>query len=66
MQGFIISLTTQQRFKNEIDNVALISNDDKIIQSIHSIVTYAFGISRSKKDLESEKEDITSSNIIKR
>ena len=44
-------LKTQQRFKSErhsvlseeIDKVALSSNDDKRMQSIHSIKTYAYG-----------------------
>ena len=48
-------LKTQQRFKNErhsvftedIDKIALSSNDEKIIQSIDSIETYAY---RTSKD----------------
>ena len=53
---------TQQRFKNkwhnifteEINKIALSSNDDKRMQSIDSIETYAYGTS---KDLVSEKKD---------
>ena len=56
-------LKTQQRFKSvwhkvfteEINKIALISHDDKIMQSIDSIETYAYGMS---KDLVSEKEEI--------
>ena len=52
---------TQQRFKNkwhnifteEINKIALSSNDDKRMQSIDSIETYAYGTSR---DLVSEKK----------
>ena len=48
-------LKTQQRFKNErhnvftedINKIALSSNDEKIIQSIDSIETYAY---RTSKD----------------
>ena len=63
-------LTTQQKFKSErhnifteeITKVVLISNDDKIMQSIESIEPYAYGMS---KDLVREKEDIKRNNIIK-
>ena len=52
---------TQQRFKNkwhnifteEINKIALSSNDDKRMQSIDSIEPYAYGTS---KDLVSEKK----------
>ena len=52
---------TQQRFKNkwhnifteEMNKIALSSNDDKRMQSIDSIETYAYGTS---KDLVSEKK----------
>ena len=62
---------TQQKFKSErhnvftkeINNIALSSNDDKRIQSIDSIETYAYG---TNKDLVSEKEVIKYNNIIKR
>ena len=43
--------------------IALSSNDDKRMQSIGSIETYAYGTS---KDLVSEKEQIKCNNIIKR
>ena len=63
-------LKKQQRFKSETHNVipkkikkiALYSNDDKRMQSIDSIGTYAYGAS---KDLVSKKEDIKLNNIIK-
>ena len=64
-------LKTQQRLKSrkhnvfteEINKIALSSNDDKRIQSIDSIETYACGTS---KDVVSEKEVITCNNIMKR
>ena len=64
-------LKTKQRFKSEkyndftkeINKIALSSNDDKRVQSIDSIETYAYGTS---KDLVSEKEEIKCNNIIKR
>ena len=40
----------------------LSSNDDKIMQSIDLIETYAYGTS---KDLVSEKEEIKCNNIVK-
>ena len=63
-------LKTQQRFKSErhnvftkeINKIALCSNDDKKMQSIDLIETYAFGTS---KDLISEKEEFKCSNKIK-
>ena len=63
-------LKTQQRFKSENDNVfteeinsfTLTSNDDKSVQSIDLIETYAY---EKSKDLLSEKEEIKCSNIIK-
>ena len=63
-------LKIQQRFKSErhnvftedINKIALISNDDKRIQSIDLIETYAYG---TKKVLVSDKEEIKCSNIIK-
>ena len=59
---------TQQRLKSErhnifteeINKIALSSNDDKRMQSIDSIQTSAYGTS---KDLVSEKEEIKCSNI---
>ena len=64
-------LKVQKRFKSErhnvfteeINKIALSSNDDKRMQSVDSIETYAYGTS---KDLVSEKEEIKCSNIIKR
>ena len=61
-------LKSQQRFKSETHNVfteeinkiAISSNDYKRMQSIDSIVTYAHG---TNKDLVSEKEVIKCSNI---
>ena len=63
-------LKTQQRFKSEgrdifteeINKIALSSNDDKRIQSIDLIETYTY---RTSKDLVSEKEEIKCNNIIK-
>ena len=63
-------LKTQQRLKSERHNVcnkevnktALSSNDDERMQSIDSIETYAYGMS---KDLVSEKEEIKCNNVIK-
>ena len=64
-------LKTQERFKSERHNVlpeefnkiSLSSNDDKRMQSIDSIKTYAYGTS---KDIVSGKEEIKCNNIIKR
>ena len=63
-----LTLETQQRFKSnthneEINKIALSSNDDKRMQSINSIETYAYGMS---KVLVSEKEEVECKNIIKR
>ena len=63
-------LKTQRRFRNEkhrvfteeINKIALSSNNDKRRQWIDLIETYAYGIS---KDLVSEKEEIKCKNIIK-
>ena len=49
--------------KKLIKKIALCSNNDKGMQSIESIETYAYGTS---KDLVSEKEEIKCNNIIKR
>ena len=51
-----VILKTQQRFKSErhnvfteeINTIALSSNDDKRMQSIHSIETYAHGWSKDQ------------------
>ena len=45
-----------------LNKIALSSNDDKRMQSIDSIETYAY---ETSKDLVSEKEEIKCSNIIK-
>ena len=50
-------------FPEEIIKISLSSNDDKRIQSIDLIETYAYG---TNKDLVSEKEDIKYKNITKR
>ena len=47
----------------EVQQIALSSNDDKRMQSIDSIETYAYG---TRKDLVSKKENINCSNIIER
>ena len=60
---------TQKRFKSErhvfieeINMIALSSNDDNRIQSIDSIETYAYG---TNKDLICKKDKIKRNNIIK-
>ena len=63
-------LKTQQRYKrerhnvftDEISKIALSSNDDKRMQSIDLIETYAYGMD---KNLEFKKEEIKCDNIIK-
>ena len=50
-------------FTEEINKIALSSNDGKRIQSVDSIETYGYGIS---KNLISEKEEIKCNNIRKR
>ena len=49
-------------FTEEINKVALSSGDNERMQSIDSIETYAYGIS---KVLVSQKEEIKCNNIIK-
>ena len=63
-------LKPQQIFRNEkyvfteeINKIALSSNDDKNMQSIDSIETYAYGTS---EDLVCKKGEIKCNNIIKR
>ena len=71
MKSNKLILKTQQRFKSErynafteeINKIALISNDDKWIQSIDSIETNAY---RKSKDLISKKEEIKCKHIRKR
>ena len=46
----------------EIIKIALSSNDDKIIQSINLVKTYAYG---TCKDLICKKDKTKSNNIIK-
>ena len=50
-------------FTEEINEIALSSNDDKRMQSIDSIGAYTSG---PDKGLVSEKEEIKCSNIVKR
>ena len=65
-----LMLKTQQRLKSEkhnvfieeINKIALSSNDDKIIQSIDSVETYAYRLS---KYLIWKREKIKRINIIK-
>ena len=49
-------------FTEEINKIALSSNDDRRIQSIDSIETYEFG---TREDLVSDKEGIRYNNMIK-
>ena len=49
-------------FTEEINEIAVSSSDNKQMQSIDLIETYAYGMS---KDLVSEKEVIKCNNIIK-
>ena len=64
-------LKTQQRFKHErhnafteeINKIALSLNDDKRMQSIDLIETYAYGTS---KDLVNEQKETKRNNMIKR
>ena len=70
MKNDKVILKTQQRlrsekhnvFSEEINKIALSSNDDKRIQLIDSIETYAYGAS---KHLVCKKEEIKCNNIIK-
>ena len=50
-------------FTEEMSKIVLSSNDNKRMQLIDSIETYAYGTS---KDLENEKEEIKCKNLIKR
>ena len=66
-----VILKTQQRFKSErhtvfteeINKIALSSNDDKRMQSIDSVETHAYGMSR---DIVCKREKIKLTDIIKR
>ena len=70
MKKYKSILKIQQRFKSErhnvfteeINKIALSSNDNERIQSIDSIETYAYGAS---KDIISDKEEIKCNNTIK-
>ena len=55
MKGTMFSL-------KKLTRLLLSSNDDKIMQSIGSIETYAYGTS---KDLVSDRENIKCNSIIK-
>ena len=69
MKNKKLILKTQQGFRSEkrnvfaeeINKIALSSNDDKRIQSIDSIETYAYEMS---KDLACKKKEIKCNNII--
>ena len=50
-------------FTNKVNKIVWSWNDDKIMQSIDSIETYAYGIS---KDLLCNKKEIKRSKIIKK
>ena len=50
-------------YTEAINKIALSSNDDKRMQSIDSVETYAYGTS---KNIVSGKGEIKCSNIIKR
>ena len=71
MKNNKVILKTQQRFKSEgknvfteeINKIVLSSKDDKRMQSIDSIESYAH---ETSTDLLSEKEEIKCNNIIKR
>ena len=70
MKNNKIILKTPKRFRSEkhnvfteeINEIALSSNDDKRIKSIDSIETYAY---RTSEDLVCKKEEIKCNNIIK-
>ena len=52
----------QNVFTEEINKITLSSNDDKRMQSIDSLETYAYGKSL---DLVNKKEGINCNNIVK-
>ena len=70
LRKYKLILKTQQRFRNEkcnvfaeeINKIALSSNDDKRIQSIDSIETCTY---RASKNLACRKEEIKFNDIIK-
>ena len=49
-------------FTNKVNKIVWSWNDDKIMQSIDSIETYAYGIN---KDVVRKKKEIKCNNIIK-
>ena len=49
-------------FTEEINKIALSSNDNKRIQSIDLVETYSYGVN---KDLVCNKEEIKCNNIIR-
>ena len=59
-------------FTEEINKIALSSNDDKRMQTINQIETYVYRMSietyayGTSKDLVSKKDEIKCNNIIKR
>ena len=53
----------KNNFTEKINKIALSSNDDKRVQSIDSIETYAYG---ANNDPVIEKDEIKCNNIIKR
>ena len=67
IKSYKLILKTQKRFKSERNNVLMKklirSNDDKRMQPIDSIETYAHGTSG---DLVCKKEEIKCNNIIKK
>ena len=69
MKNDKLILQTRQRFKSEnhvytedINKIALSSNDDKRMQSIDLKETYGYGM---RKDLVREKEEIKCNKLIK-
>ena len=66
-----LKLKSQQRFQNQLHNnftekiikIALISNNDKRMQSIDSIKRYEYG---TRKVLVSQKEEMKCNNIFKK
>ena len=57
-----IDVDSLNAFTEEINKIALSSNNDKRVQSIDLTETYAYGTS---KDLVSKKEEIKCNNTIK-
>ena len=70
LRNTTLILKTQQIFKNQrhnvftedINKIAWGWNDDKIMQSLDSTETYAYG---TRKDLAKEKKEIKCKNTIK-